>query len=285
MQKDIKTTLRDFAYILKKNPSTIVGGVLVLLFILGSLMAPLISAFDPVAQDIPNKLLPPLAKGHLFGTDSLGRDLFARILYGGRISLLVGVVSVSIAVVVGGVFGLVSAYVGGWVDKIFMRFIDILLALPYILLTIVIVSLLGPSLFNAMIAIGISQLPTYARIMRSSVLVEKQEDYILAERSIGVSHIELMFGSILPNCLAPIIVQASLGIGGAILSAAGLSFLGLGAQPPTPEWGLMIATSRQYITSAWWVVSIPGLAILFSVLGFNLIGDGLRDILDPKLRD
>jgi len=165
-----------------------------------------------------------------------------------------------------------------------MRFIDIMLAFPYILLTIVIVALLGPSLVNAMIAIGISQIPSYARVVRASVLAEKENDYVTAERSLGASDKELMFKSILPNCIAPIFVQATLGVGNAILSSAALSFLGLGAQPPTPEWGLMIASSREFVTSAWWIVTFPGIAVLLTVLGFNLLADGLRDVLDPRMK-
>jgi ABC-type dipeptide/oligopeptide/nickel transport system permease subunit len=181
--------------------------------------------------------------------------------------------------------GVTAGYIGGVYDKIVMRLIDIMLAFPYILLTIVIVAVLGPNLLNAMIAIGISQVPRYARLVRASVLAEKENDYVTAERSLGASPLSLMFISILPNCLAPVSVQATLGVGEAILSSAALSFLGLGAQPPTPEWGLMIASSREFITNAWWIVTFPGLATLLAVLGFNLFGDGLRDILDPKLRD
>jgi ABC-type dipeptide/oligopeptide/nickel transport system permease subunit len=211
--------------------------------------------------------------------------MLSRLIYGARISMIIGVVSVGIAMSFGILIGVTSGYIGGPFDKIVMRLIDIMLAFPYILLTIVIVAVLGPSLFNAMVAIGISQIPRYARLVRASVLAEKENDYVTAERSLGASPLSLMFLSILPNCLAPVSVQATLGVGEAILSSAALSFLGLGAQPPTPEWGLMIASSREFITNAWWIVTFPGLATLFAVLGFNLFGDGLRDILDPKMRD
>jgi len=199
--------------------------------------------------------------------------------------MIIGVVSVGIALFFGTVIGVISGYYGGWIDRIVMRLIDIMLAFPYVLLTIVVVAVLGPSLVNAMIAIGISQVPRYVRLVRASVLAEREADYVKAERSLGASDFELMFLSILPNCLAPLIVQSTLGVGEAILSSAALSFLGLGAQPPTPEWGLMIASSREFITSAWWIVTFPGVATLLAVLGFNLLGDGLRDILDPRLRE
>jgi peptide/nickel transport system permease protein/dipeptide transport system permease protein len=211
--------------------------------------------------------------------------MLSRLIYGARISMTIGVVSVGISLFFGIIIGVTSAYYGGAFDKIVMRLIDIMLAFPYILLTIVIVSLLGPSLTNAMVAIGISQVPRYARVVRASVLAEKESDYVLAEKALGAGDFELMFLTILPNCLSPTIVQATLGVGEAILNSAGLSFLGLGAQPPTPEWGLMIASSKQFITNAWWIVTLPGLAILLAVLGFNLFGDGLRDILDPKMRN
>jgi len=270
---------------LKRNKGAIAGLIVIAVFLFVGIFAPLISPHDPLKQVIEIRKAAPFTEGHLLGTDDLGRDMLSRLLYGARISMIIGVVSVGIALFFGLLIGVISGYYGGWFDKIVMRIIDIMLAFPYVLLTIVIVAILGPSLTNAMIAIGISQIPRYVRLVRASVLAEKENDYVTAERSIGASDLELMFGSILPNCLAPISVQATLGVGEAILSSAALSFLGLGAQPPTPEWGLMIASSREFITSAWWIVTFPGIATLFAVLGFNLFGDGLRDILDPKLRD
>ncbi|MBN2626196.1 MAG: ABC transporter permease [Spirochaetales bacterium] len=285
--KEIKNEnpLSEHWYQLRKNKTAMTGLVIIALFILIGIFAPLISPMDPLEQNIEFRKTAPLTGGYLLGTDDLGRDMLSRLLYGARISMIIGVISVSISLVFGSAIGLISAYYGGIVDKIVMRLIDIMLAFPYILLTIVIVAVLGPSLMNAMVAIGISQIPRYSRVVRASVLAEKESDYVLAERALGAGDLELMFKSILPNCLAPISVQATLGIGTAILDSAALSFLGLGAQPPTPEWGLMIASSKEFITSAWWIVTFPGIATLLSVLGFNLLGDGLRDILDPRMRD
>lgn len=282
---DEPTFLQESIHQLKRNKGAIAGLIVIALFLIVGIFAPWISPHDPLEQVIEMRKAPPFTEGYLLGTDDLGRDMLSRLIYGARISMVIGVVSVGIAMVFGLLIGVVSGYYGGWFDKIVMRIIDIMLAFPYVLLTIVIVAILGASLTNAMIAIGISQIPRYVRLVRASVLSEKENDYVTAERSIGASNLELMFGSILPNCLAPISVQATLGVGTAILSSAALSFLGLGAQPPTPEWGLMIASSREFITSAWWIVTFPGIATLFAVLGFNLFGDGLRDILDPKLRD
>jgi ABC-type dipeptide/oligopeptide/nickel transport system permease subunit len=272
-------------YQLTRNRAAMAGLVIIAFFALIAIFAPLFAPGDPLEQTISARMTAPFTDGYILGTDDLGRDLLSRIIYGGRISLIIGVVSVGISLVLGIAAGMIAGYFGGWVDKTIMRVIDIMLAFPYILLTIVIVAILGPSLFNAMVAIGISQMPRYARVIRASVMAEREQDYVLAEKSLGTGNMELMFRTILPNALAPTIVQATLGVGEAILSSAGLSFLGLGAQPPTPEWGLMIASSKQFITSAWWIVTLPGLAILLAVLGFNLLGDGLRDILDPRLRD
>ena len=261
------------------------GLIIIAFFALLAIFAPLLAPANPLEQNISVRLTPPFTGGYILGTDDLGRDLLSRIIYGGRISLVIGAVSVGISLIMGVSLGILAGYFGGWIDKIIMRLIDIMLAFPYILLTVVIVAILGPSLVNAMVAIGISYMPQYARVIRASVMAEREQDYVTAERSLGTGDMELMFRTILPNALSPTIVQATLGVGKAILGSAGLSFLGLGAQPPTPEWGLMIASSRQFITSAWWVVTLPGAAILLAVLGFNLLGDGLRDILDPRLSD
>jgi ABC-type dipeptide/oligopeptide/nickel transport system permease subunit len=270
---------------LSRSATAVAGAAIILVFVIGALFAPLLAPHDPVEQAISDRQKVPFSAGHLLGTDELGRDILSRIIYGARISLVIGLVSVGISLVFGLVIGTLSAYYGGWLDRIVMRLIDIMLAFPYILLTIVIVAILGSSLVNAMIAIGISQIPVCARVVRASVLAEKEADYVLAERSLGAGNLELMARTILPNCLAPIFVQATLGIGDAILSSAALSFLGLGAKPPTPEWGLMIANAKEFITSSWWIVTFPGLVILLVVLGFNLLSDSLRDALDPRLKD
>jgi peptide/nickel transport system permease protein len=270
---------------LKRSKTAMAGLIIILFFIILAIFAPLLAPMDPVAQNMEMRKTPPFVSGYILGTDDLGRDMLSRLIYGARISMIIGIIAVGIALFFGIIIGMVSAYYGGWVDKTIMRLVDVMLAFPYILLTIVIVAVLGPSLTNAMVAIGIAQIPRYVRIVRASVLAEKENDYVLAERALGASDMELMFRSILPNCLAPISVQATLGFGSAILESAGLSFLGLGAQPPTPEWGLMIASSKEFVTSAWWIVTLPGVATLLAVLGFNLLGDGLRDILDPRMKD
>jgi ABC-type dipeptide/oligopeptide/nickel transport system permease subunit len=276
--------MKNFFKRLFSHKGALIGAIILLLFLVTGLFAPLFVS-DPLEQNIDLRKSEPFTNGFILGSDDFGRDLLSRIVYGARISLLIGIVSVGIAIFIGLPIGLVSGYLGGWIDRIVMRFIDIMLAFPYILLTIVIVAILGPSLLNAMVAIGISQVPKYARLARASVLAEKEQDYVLAEKAIGTGKRSIMFQEILPNILSPIFVQATLGIGDAILSSAALSFLGLGAQPPTPEWGLMIASSKEFVTNAWWIVTLPGLATLLSVLGFNLLGDGLRDVLDPRMKD
>jgi ABC-type dipeptide/oligopeptide/nickel transport system permease subunit len=277
--------LRETLVKLAQSKTALAGLFIILVFVACALAAPLLAPSDPTAQVIADRLTRPFTTGHILGTDDLGRDVLSRIIYGARISLVIGIVSVSISLFFGLLIGTLSGYFGGWFDRIVMRLIDIMLAFPYILLTIVIVAILGSSLVNAMIAIGISQIPQYARVVRASMLAEKENDYVTAERSLGAGNAELMLRTILPNCLAPIFVQATLGIGDAILSSAALSFLGLGAKPPTPEWGLMIASAKEFVTSAWWIVTFPGIAILLAVLGFNLVSDTLRDALDPRLRD
>lgn len=279
----------EFIRHFKKNKSAVVGFFIALVLILFALFSPLIATALPNVQDLSARLLPPFwyeggSSLHLLGTDDFGRDLFSRIVYGSRISIMVGTISVSISLLFGLSMGVVAGYYGGVIDAVIMRVVDIMLSVPAILLAIVIVSILGPSLYNAMIAIGIVGIPTYARIVRGSVLAEKEKEYVIASRVNGSNDARLMFKVILPNCLTPIIVQATMGFASAVLEAAGLSFLGLGAQPPTPEWGAMLADSLQFITTAPWMIFYPGLAIFLTVLGFNLIGDGLMDVLDPKLK-
>jgi dipeptide transport system permease protein len=218
------------------------------------------------------------------GTDDVGRDILSRLIHGARLSILIGLMVVALSLTTGTVLGLTAAFAGGIVDIVIMRLMDIVLVFPGLLLAIVIVAILGPGLFNAMIAVSIVTLPSYTRLVRASALSELARDYVTATRSAGASTARLMFDTVLPNCAAPLIVQASLGFSTAILDAAGLGFLGLGAQPPTPEWGTMLAGALQYYQRAWWVLTFPGLSILLTVLAFNLFGDGLRDALDPKLK-
>lgn len=273
-----------------RNKTAVAGLIIVVVFVLVGIAAPWISPHDPVDASLYDQLKPPMwsaggSATHVLGTDDLGRDILSRILFGARVSLLVAIVSVGIAFCVGVILGAVSGFYKGTVDNLIMRSMDILLSFPHILLAIVMVAYLGPSLRNAMIAIGIIYIPRYARIVRGSVLEECEKDYVTASRAIGARSLRIIFLSILPNCMGPLIVQTTLGFASAILDAAALSFLGLGAQPPTPEWGAMIAGGRSMILRAWWVMTMPGIAILVAVLGFNLFGDGLRDALDPRLRD
>jgi len=273
-----------------RNKTAVAGLIIVVLFIAAAILAPWISPHNPIEASLYDQLKPPVwAEGgtgrHVLGTDDLGRDILSRIIWGARISLLVAVVSVSLAFVCGTLIGSLSGYYKGTIDNVTMRLMDIILSFPYILLAIVVVAYLGPNLRNAMIAIGITYVPRFARIVRGSVLEESEKDYVLAARSIGAGNLRIIFGEILPNCLGPLIVQTTLSFASAVLDAAALSFLGLGAQPPTPEWGAMIAHSRSLILRASWVMTFPGIAILLAVLGFNLLGDGLRDALDPRLRD
>ena len=273
-----------------RNKTSVVGLIVVAGFVLAAIFAPSLSPHDPVEISLYDQLKPPAWKDggsdkNILGTDDLGRDIFSRIIYGARVSLTVAVVSVGLAFVLGILLGSISGYYKGALDNVIMRIMDIILAFPYLLLAIVVVAYLGPSLQNAMMAIGITYVPRFARIVRGSVLEECEKDYVMAARAVGAKDWRIIFIAILPNCLGPLIVQTTLSFASAILDAAALSFLGLGAQPPTPEWGAMIARSRALILRASWVMTFPGIAILLAVLGFNLLGDGLRDALDPRLRD
>ncbi|MGH2562106.1 MAG: nickel transporter permease [Thermomicrobiales bacterium] len=264
-----------------RNKLAVAGMSVIVLLVVAAVAAPVISPADP-EEVAPREALQRPSFDHLFGTDQYGRDNFSRVLYGARISLLVGLVAVSIAVVAGTVVGLVSGYYGRWVDATLMRFIDVMLAFPGILLALALVSILGPSLRNLMIAVGISSVPTYARLVRGSVLSAKENVYVEAARVVGCSDTAIMWRHVLPNVVAPVIVVATLGIGAAILWAAALSFLGLGSQPPTPEWGRMLSEGRNFLREQWWIATFPGLAIMVTVLAMNLLGDGLRDVLDPR---
>lgn len=268
---------------LLQNKMAVIGMTILGIIIFAAIFAPYIAPHDPIKQNILARYKAPSSK-YLLGTDELGRDILSRIIYGARYSLLIGVISISIALLLGIFLGVVAGYFGGRVDLLLMRLIDILLAFPYILLAIAIVAILGPDLQNAMLAISIVNVPRFARIIRSSVLTIKENEFIQAAKALGASDLRIIVRHLLPNCLGPLIVQSTLSMASAILSAAGLSFLGLGAQPPTPEWGAMLSDARSALQIAPWVVTFPGLAIMLNVLGFNLLGDGLRDALDPKLK-
>jgi peptide/nickel transport system permease protein len=267
----------------KLNKGALIAGGFILFLVGIAVTAPAIAPYDPIKMYPTERLFPP-SSTHLFGTDNFGRDIFSRVLHGTRISLTIGFISVTIGAVIGITLGLTSGYFGRRTDAIIMRFIDALLAFPSILLALAIVAVLGSSLTNVMIAVGISSVPRYTRVVRGSVLSVKENVYIEAARSIGCSSAVIMFRHILPNVLGPVVVLATLGIASAILLAAGLGFLGLGAQPPTPEWGLMLSSGRDYLAIAWWITTFPGLAIMVTVLAINILGDGLRDALDPRLK-
>lgn len=281
--------LREFWYYFRENRGAVFGLWIFLAFAFCAVFAPLLSPYDPTEQFRQNTLQPPAWQeggswAFPLGTDPLGRDMLSRLIEGARYSFFVGIVVVTVAASGGILIGLISGFAPRWLDAIVTRIMDIILAFPSLLLALVLVTILGPSLINAMIAIAIVLQPHYVRLTRASVLAERQKDYVTSARIVGASRLRLMFVTVLPNCLAPIIVQAALSFSTAILDAAALGFLGMGAQPPTPEWGTMLAGAREFILRAWWVVTFPGLAILISVLAINLMGDGLRDALDPKLK-
>ncbi|MDR7417901.1 MAG: ABC transporter permease [Armatimonadota bacterium] len=260
-----------------------VGAVIVLGLVLVAVFAPVLAPYDPVKQDLGATYRPSSAE-HWLGTDEFGRDILSRIIYGARVSLLVGVVSVGIGLTLGTVAGLVAGYLGGRLDSAVMGVMDVLLAVPGVLLAIAIVAVLGPGIGNVMVAVGISSIPVFARLARGSVLVVRETEYVEAVHALGGSAGRVLFRHILPNIAAPLLVMASLHMASAILTAAGLSYLGLGAQPPSPEWGAMLSRGREYLRTAPHIATYPGLAIFVSVMGFNFLGDGLRDALDPRLR-
>lgn len=275
-----RETWREF----KRNKIALVGMLIVLFFILLALFATFLAKEGINEQVMTDRLQPP-SKEYWLGTDDFGRDILSRVIHGARISLWVGFSSVIGSVIVGSILGIVAGYYGRWIDTIISRFFDIMLAFPSILLAIAIVAVLGPSLRNALIAIAIINVPNFGRLIRSKVLSIKQDEYIMAARGIGMRDSRILISHILPNSMAPVIVQGTLAIATAILEAAALGFLGLGAQAPTPEWGKMLADSKNYIQSAPWTMVFPGLAIMLTVLGFNLMGDGLRDAMDPKMKN
>lgn len=265
-----------------RRRTAIAGFYIVLSFALIGILAPFVAPYDPITVNPARRLAPP-SRDHLLGTDELGRDILSRIIYGSRISLIIGIVSVGVGVAIGVPWGILSGYKGGFFDLVTQRAIDALLSFPSILLALLAVTVIGPGLWNAMLAVGVSSIPTYTRVVRGLVLSLREEDYVIAARALGATESRILLRHILPNALAPVIVLSTLQIGTAILAAAGLGFLGLGAQPPTPEWGAMLSRGRAYLRVAPHVAAFPGLAIFLSVLGYNLLGDGLRDALDPRL--
>ena len=271
---------------LLRNPGAIAGFCLVLLFVLVAILSPWIAPYGPRAQGLEGTLgtqAPSWA--HPFGLDQLGRDELSRVMYGARYSLLIGVVSVAVGLSIGMLLGSIAGYLGGWVDTLVMRLMDIMLSIPGLLLAIGIVAMLGPGLTQIMIAVGVTNVPIFARLLRGSILAQRENDFVLAARSVGVPRRQILASHILPNAISPVIVQGTLALATAIIDVAGLGFLGLGPQDPaTPEWGTMLTDTVRYLQSAPYLAIIPGLAIVLSVLGFNLIGDGLREALDPKLR-
>lgn len=283
------TPLQEFWHYFKRNKGAVVGMFYIILMVLIAIFAGVLAPHAPDEQFRQALLTPPVWEDggsweFILGTDDVGRDLLSRLMYGARLSLLVGCLVVVLSLMMGVTIGVIAGYFGGVVDALIMRVVDIMLALPSLLLALVLVAIFGPSIVNASIALTFVALPHYIRLTRAAVLVEVNRDYVTASRVAGAGAFRQMFVNILPNCLAPLIVQASLGFSNAILDMAALGFLGMGAQPPTPEWGTMLSDVLQFAQSAWWVVTFPGLAILLTVLAFNLMGDGLRDAFDPKLK-
>jgi dipeptide transport system permease protein len=283
------TPLQEFWHYFSSNKGAVAGLAVIAIICFMAVFANFVAPHSPSDQYRDALLLPPawLDGGNwsfVLGTDDVGRDILSRLIYGSRLSIAVGLVAVTASLIMGILLGLVAGYFRGMIDTAIMRIVDIMLAMPSLLLAIAIVAILGPSIVNAALAISIVSLPHYVRLTRAATMAEMSRDYVTSSRVIGASPLRLMFVCILPNCLAPLIVQATLGFSSAILDMAALGFLGLGAQPPTPEWGSMLADALQFVQRAWWVVTFPGLMILITVLAFNLMGDGLRDALDPKLK-
>jgi peptide/nickel transport system permease protein len=270
--------------ILKQNTLTFLGTMMVAFIIFIGVTAPLICPYDPNLMDIPARLQAP-SFAHFFGTDEMGRDVFTRVIYGARISITVGLSIVVIAAGIGCFFGSISGYAGGKIDRVIMAATDMVLSFPSMVLALALTAAMGPGLFNTMLAVCIVRIPLYVRLMRGQVLALKEMQYVRAARTFGERPAKIVLRHIIPNCLTPLLVQMTLGIGDAILIASSMSFIGLGAQPPTPEWGAMIATARIYAIDQWWYAAFPGLFILITVMGFNLLGDGIRDILDPRSKD
>lgn len=277
-------SLRRGVLRLLRRPTAGIGAAIVASFLLLTVLAPVLAPYSPFDQDFADTLAGPTFL-HPFGTDQYGRDVFSRAMYGSRIALLSIFVADGLGLVVGSAFGLIAGYFGGWVDSTIMRLVDVLLAFPYLLLALIIVAALGPGLLNSMIAIGIVYTPQYARLIRGQVLSVKATEYVLAARAVGASGSRIMLRHILPNSFTPILVMATLQAGTVVVETAGLSFLGLGSQPPSPDWGAILSEGQGYFLTAWWIATFPGLAIFAVVLGFNLLGDALRDQFDPRRRN
>ncbi len=267
---------------LARNPLALLGLGIVVALVVMAVAAPLLATADPIAQDLAQRLLPPFSPGHLLGTDEFGRDIWSRLVYGARITLYIVLLVTVTAPVFGLLIGTVAGYYGGWVDRILMRLTDIFLAFPRLILALAFVAALGPGIGNAVLAIALTAWPPYARVSRAETLTVRNSDYIAAAHLQGASGARILLSHVAPMCVPSVIIRVTLDMAGIILTAAGLGFLGLGAQPPLPEWGLMIASGRKFLFDQWWVAAMPGLAIFLVSLGFNLLGDGLRDVLDPR---
>jgi len=277
------SNFKETVYLIKKSPLTMVGLAIILILIIMAIFASYIAPYDPLTMNLDNRLA-PLSRVHLLGTDELGRDILSRIIYGAGVALKIVLIVLAIDLPLGILLGLTAGYFGGWVDEIIMRIADIFMAFPRLILAMAIGTALGPSLRNTVIAIALTMWPVYARLARGETLSIKERTFIEAERALGTSNFKILVFNILPMCISTLIVRATLDMGNIIRIAAGMSFLGLGTQPPTPDWGLMVSTGRNFLVNQWWVPTFPGFAILLAVFGFNLLGDGIRDISDPHLR-
>jgi len=274
---------RRAVHSLRKSPLAVVGFVIVGVLIVLAIFAPFLAPYSPTKMRLSERLSPPSSR-HIFGTDDVGRDILSRVIYGSRISLRICTVVVGLTIGIGTILGVAAGYLGGWVDELIMRISDVFLAFPALILAMAIAAALGPSLDNVILAMVVIWWPRYARVARGQVLVLREIDYMVAAKAMGTSTTRTFIHHILPNCISPILIQATLDLGEVLLTAATLSFIGFGAQPPTPEWGAMISLGRNYLRDNWWYATFPGLAILVAVMGFNLLGDAARDVLDPRLR-
>ena len=268
----------------KRNKLALSGAIFILTLAVIALFAPWIASQNPLQQDILSRLTPPSGQ-HLLGTDDLGRDLFSRVIYGTRVSISVGFVAIGIAILIGTILGLGAGFFGGWVDSLIMRIVDVMLCFPTFFLILMVIAFLKPSIFNVMVVIGITSWPSLTRLVRGETLSIREREFVQSAKVLGLSNLRIMFIHILPNVLAPILVTATLGVGGAILTESALSFLGLGVQPPMPSWGNILTAGKDYLSIAWWLTFFPGVAILVTVLAFNLLGEGLRDVFDPRLNE